>query len=630
MSETPHTQFSLLTRRRFLPFFIAQSLGALNDNVMKNALVLILTFHAASWVSLDTTQLANLAGGIFILPFFLFSATAGQIADKYDKTLITRAVKMFELAVVAVAALGFWQHDFGLLMLALFLMGTHSALFGTVKYAVLPEILAPRELVGGNALVETGTSLAILLGTVLAGVVVASSAEPVMAVVVTIFLIAIAGCLASLYMPRGKAAEPGLVINSNILSETVKNLAFCYRSRRLFLGLIGISWFWFYGALFVSQFPAFTREVLGGNEAVITLLLTVFSVGLGAGSLLCERLSAGRIEAGLVPFGSIGLTVFALDLYFASPVTPPAATLGLAGFWHSDGSLRILIDLFLIGCFGALYSVPLYAWVQSRAEEKSRARLMAVNNILNAVFMVLAAGLAIGLSHLGVSVAGLFATAGLINAGVAIALYRRLPDIFLRFLAWLLIHSLYRLEKSDLHHIPPQGPALLVCNHVSYADALILMAACPRPVRFVMEYDIYRLPLVRPLCRAAGVIPIATGRHQVKVLKQAFEDIHKALTAGELVAIFPEGRITHSGDILPFQSGLKRILSTAPVPVVPLALRGLWGSFFSRRYGRAMSRPFVRGCFSRIEVLAGEPVPAAEATPDNLQARVAALRGDQR
>jgi 1-acyl-sn-glycerol-3-phosphate acyltransferase len=243
--------------------------------------------------------------------------------------------------------------------------------------------------------------------------------------------------------------------------------------------------------------------------------------------------------------------------------------------------------------------------------------------------MVVAACVAVGLAKAGVSVAGLFLAAGLINALVAIYLYRLVPEFFLRFLAWLAVHSIYRLKKVDLHHIPPAGPALLVCNHVSYADALILMAACPRPVRFVMEYDIYRLPVVKQLCRAAGVIPIAPARQNVAVLKQAFEDIHKALASGDLVAIFPEGRITENGEIQPFQNGLKRILSAQAVPVVPLALRGLWGSFFSRKYGRAMSRPFIRGFLSPIEVLAGEPVAAEEATPEHLQEKVAKLRGEK-
>ena len=630
MESGTHNQFSLLTTRRFLPFFVTQSLGALNDNVFKNALVLLLTFHAGSWTTLDTTTLANLAGAIFILPFFLFSATAGQLADKLDKTRITRFVKVFEIGIMALAALGLYQHSFTLLMAALFLMGTHSALFGPVKYAILPQHLKPAELIGGNALVETGTSLAILFGTIIGGLLVAGNdAAPTRVVIVTL-LIAIAGYAASRFMPPAPAADPGLKINWNPLSETWKNLGSAYRTRGVFLALLGISWFWFYGFLFLSQFPAYTKDVLGGSETVITLLLTVLSIGIAVGSLLCEKLSGPQIEIGLVPFGSIGLTLFAVDLYFASPVGAAAQGAGIASFWAMDGSARILADLFLIGAFGGFYIVPLYALVQSRSEEHNRSRVIAANNILNALFMVVAAGLAVGLSKLGVGVAGLFLAAGLINALVAIYLYRLVPEFFLRFLAWMLLHTLYRIRKADLHHIPQTGAAVLVCNHVSYADALILMAACPRPVRFVMEHDIYRLPLVKQLCTAAGVIPIAPARQNAAVLKQAFEDIHKALANGELVAIFPEGRITHTGDILPFQNGLKRILSSAPVPVVPLAIRGLWGSFFSRKYGRAMSRPFVRGLFSRIEVLAGEPVAAADATSENLRARVAALRGDQR
>lgn len=630
MKKILESQFSLLRTRRFLPFFIAQSLGALNDNVFKNALVLLLTFHAASWTALDITTLSNLAGAIFILPFFLFSASAGQLADKYDKSMITRWVKIFEICIMLLAALAFARHSFWLLMAALFLLGAHSTIFGPVKYAILPQHLRTEELIGGNALVETGTSLAILFGTIIGGLLVSGDAEAPVRVVAVTLLIAIGGYLAARLMPAAPAADPGLKLNWNPLSETAKNIGFAYRNRSVFLALLGISWFWFYGFLFLSQFPAYTKNILGGSEGVITLLLMVFSVGIAAGSLLCERLSGGRIEIGLVPFGSIGMTVFAIDLFFASPATPAGAALGLGAFWNSAGSLRILIDLFLIGLFGGFYIVPLYALVQSRSEAQTRSRVIAANNILNALFMVAAAATAIGLSKLGVGVAGLFLAAGLLNAAVAIYLYRLVPEFLLRFLAWLLVHSVYRLNKSGLEHIPENGPAVLVCNHVSYADALIIMAACPRPVRFVMDQEIYSLPLVKQLCRAAGVIPVAPARGNREQLHRAFDDMARALDDGNVLAIFPEGRITATGELNPFQNGIKRLLARNPVPVVPMALRGLWGSFFSRRNGRAMSRPFPRGFFSRIEIVAGPPLPAAEATPARLQAEVAALRGEAR
>ncbi|ATE62136.1 MFS transporter [Thauera sinica] len=624
-------QSALMKQRRFLPFFLTQFLGAFNDNVYKNALVVLLTFQAARYTTLAPGILVNLCAGLFILPFFLFSATSGQIADKYEKSRLMRFTKLLEIVVMALACVAFAFESLALMLACLFLMGAQSTLFGPVKYAILPQHLREDELIGGNALVESGTFVAILLGT-LAGGVLVSLPDGTLWVSIATVAIAVLGYLASRGVPLAAAAAPELTINWNPVTETCRNLAFTRGNRTVFLSILGVSWFWFYGAVFLSQFPAYAKDVLGGNEHAVVLLLAVFSVGIGIGSLLCERLSTGHIEIGLVPFGSIGLSLFALDLWWSSPAAVAAGTaaLPLAEVLARPGTWHAIADLVAIGIFGGFYIVPLYALIQSRSEPEHRSRIIAGNNILNALFMVVAAAMGAGLLAAGLGVTGLFLVTGLLNIAVAAYIYTLVPEFLLRFLVWLLVHTVYRLEVKGIGHIPQNGPAVLVCNHVSFVDALVIMAASRRPIRFVMHHHIFRLPLLRFVFREGRAIPIASAKEDPEMVRRAFDEVARALEAGELVAIFPEGHITEDGEIDGFRPGIRRIVERTPVPVVPLALRGLWGSFFSRKDGRAMSRPLRRGIFNRIELVAGAPLAAADASAEALQARVAELRGDWR
>ncbi|MEI7680771.1 MAG: MFS transporter [Betaproteobacteria bacterium] len=627
MSE--QSQFGLLRERRFLPFFCTQFLGAFNDNVYKNALVILLAFHAASLTAINPGTLVNLCAGLFILPFFLFSATAGQIADKYDKASIIRYVKLLEIAIMFAGAAGFFFQNVALLMAVLFLMGLHSTIFGPVKYSILPQHLRPTEIVGGNGLVEMGTFLAILLGTILGGLLVAQ-AQFALYVSATVVSIAVLGYLASRAIPAAPPAAPDLKINWNPLTESWANLQFTRRNRTVFLSVLGVSWFWFYGATLLTQLPNYCKEVLGGNEQVATVMLAVFSVGVGSGSLLCERLSGHKVEIGLVPFGSIGLSVFALDLFFASPLGGGAALIGAVEFLARAGSARILFDLVMIGVFGGFYIVPLYALIQTRSERSHQSRIIAGNNILNALFMVASAALSALLLYAGYTIPQIFLAIGLLNALVAVYIYTLVPEFLMRFLIWLLMHTVYRLEKRGLENIPDEGAALIVCNHVSFVDALIIVAASRRPIRFVMDHQIFRMPVLSFIFRTGRMIPIAPRKENPLLLERAYEEIDAALRAGDLVGIFPEGRITDTGDLYPFKPGVTRILARTPVPVVPLALRGLWGSFFSRIDGRAMSRPARLRPWRKVALVGGDVVAPAQATPEFLQQTVHALRGDWR
>lgn len=624
------TQFGLLGERRFAPFFVTQFLGVLNDNVYKNALVILVAFHATALTTLSPDVLVNLAGALFILPFFLFSATAGQLADKYDKARIIRLVKLFEIGIMVIGAIGFVRSNLTLLLGALFLMGLHSTVFGPVKYAILPQTLRDEELVGGNALVETGTSLAILAGTIAGGVLVAAAAGPAILVPAATIGIACAGYLASRLVPSVRPPTPELRINWNPFTETWANFKFTRQNRTVFLSILGVSWFWFYGAMFLTQFPAYAKTWLGGSESVVTLLLTVFSVGIGAGSLLCERMSGHKVELGLVPFGSIGLSLFAFDLFFATPASAAPEAMTVVEFLRAPGAPRILIDLFLVAMFGGFFIVPLYALIQSRSERSHQSRIIAGNNILNSVFIVAAALIAAGFLHLGATVPQLFLLTGLFNVAIAAFIFSLVPEFLMRFLAWLLIHAVYRVEKSGLEHIPEEGPAVIVCNHVSFVDAVVIMAACRRPIRFVMDHNIFKIPVLSFIFRTGGAIPIASRKDDPAMMERAFAEVAKALRAGQLVGIFPEGRITDTGEILPFRPGIQRILEATPVPVVPMALRGLWGSFFSRKGGPAMSRPFRRGVLSKIGLAVAPAVAAEVVTPEALQSKVGALRGEWR
>ncbi|MDP9142362.1 MAG: MFS transporter [Pseudomonadota bacterium] len=626
MSGEEKSQFGLLGQRRFGPFFLTQTLGAFNDNVFKNALVILVTFGIVGLSGDDINYYVNLAGGLFILPFFLFSATAGQIAEKFEKSQLIRTIKIAEILIMGVGVAGLLMSSLPVLFGALFLMGAQSAVFGPVKYSILPQHLREHELVGGNAWVEAATFLAILLGTLLGGWLMTRDGGASM-VSTTVLLVAVLGYLASRWIPPAAAAAPDLRINWNPLTETWRNFRFMQTNRTVLLSVLGISWFWLYGAVFLSQLPSYTKTVLGGDETVVTLLLTVFSLGIGVGSLLCERLSGHKVEIGLVPLGSIGLTLFGIDLYFAQPAVA-AANISASAFMQIAASHRVLWDLFLIGMFGGFYIVPLYALIQTRSEASHRSRIIAGNNILNALFMVVAAVLAIVLLDAGLTIPQLLLTTALMNAAVAVFIYTLVPEFLMRFMIWMLINTLYRIRKVGFEHIPDEGPAVVVCNHVSFVDALILGGNIRRPVRFVMYYKIFRIPVLNFIFRTAKAIPIAGAKEDAALMAKAFAEIEAALKAGDVVGIFPEGGLTMDGEITTFRTGVERVLATTPVPVIPVALRGLWGSLFSRRDNFLKRARLPRRFWSRVEIVAGPPIPAAQASAAVLEEKVRTLRGD--
>ncbi|MCG2583052.1 MFS transporter [Massilia sp. TS11] len=621
-------QFQLLGQRRFAPFFWTQFLGAFNDNLFKTALLVVLTYDAAHWTTVDPKLLNNLIPGLFILPFVLFSATAGQIADKFAKEKLARAVKLLEIAIMAVAGIGWMQKNLWLLVAAVAGMGLHSTLFGPVKYAYLPQHLHKDELVGGNGLVEMGTFVGILAGEILGAVLVVHPGWGIELVAGGTLAMAVLGLLASLRIPSSPAPAPQLRISANVLAESVRNINFSRHNRTVFLSMLGNSWFWFYGAMVLSQFPVFAKDYLHGDHSVFVLLLTVFSLGIGTGSLLCEKLSGHKVEIGLVPFGAIGMSVFGGDLYLAAQAYGGSGAVDLLGALHTPGMLRVLADIALLGVFGGFYIVPLFALIQTRCDPQHMSRTIAGMNILNALFMVLSAGVAIVLLQRGFTIPEMFLVSAVLNGLVAAYIFSLVPEFLMRFLAWLLIHTLHRVRVVGGDRIPEEGAAVLVCNHVSYVDAIVIGAASPRPIRFVMDHRIFNTPFLGWIFRTAKAIPIAPAKEDPWLLEKAYVDIAKALHDGELVCIFPEGKLTRDGEISPFRAGISKILERSQVPVIPMALRGLWGSLLTRDPAGLFERSFRRGLRSRLELVVGDSVAPAAAQPQALQEQVATLRGD--
>jgi 1-acyl-sn-glycerol-3-phosphate acyltransferase len=622
-------QYSLLGQRRFAPFFLTQLLGAFNDNIFRNGLIILITFQGVRVLGMNASQIANAAGALFILPFFLFSAPAGQLADKYEKSRLIRLIKLLEIALMILAAFAFINESYVALLFVLFLMGCQSTMFGPVKYAYLPQQLATDELVGGNALVEFGTYTAIILGLIVGGISVAIDNANQFVISACLIGVAVIGYLASRSIPITRAPDPALTINWNVWTETWRIIQFAREKQSVFLSILGISWFWFFGSAITLQIPAYTLDILNGSEEITTVLLAAFAIGVGIGSLLCERMSDRRIELGLVPFGSIGMSLFAIDLCFAQPLMHVDHVNTIAEFITRSGSWRILTDMAMLGAFAGFYSVPLFAMMQQRADRQHLSRIIAANNILNAVFMVAAALFALATLNAGVSIPQLFLLLAGLNAVVAIYIYTLLPEFLIRFVVWILINLLYRIRTTGLDSIPERGPAVLVCNHVSFVDALIIGGSIRRPVRFVMHYKIFQIPLIQFLFRTARAIPIASAKEDAILLEAAFDQVDAELEAGNLVCIFPEGGITHDGEIQPFRPGIEKIIARRAVPVIPIGLGGLWGSWFSRRKTGGLRRIPGR-LFARVNVRVGQAVNPGEATAANLELLVRTLRGQNR
>jgi len=612
---------SLLKQKRFAPYFLTQFLGAFNDNVFKNALVILLTFKI---VSGHSAILVNLAAVIFILPFFLFSPLAGQIADKFEKSALIRKIKWVEIGIMAVGVIALYLNSITMLLAVLFMMGTQSTFFGPIKYSILPQHLREDELMSGNALVEAGTFLAILFGTILGGVL-ASFDQYVLPVSVAILLFSVLGRLTSQFIPKAQAEQPDLDIDYNLFRSGKSIFSTLASDKAIFYTVFGISWFWFFGATFLTQLPVFSREFLFGSPYVATALMAMFSIGIAIGSWISSKLSRGKVEVGLVPIGALGMTVFGaylglIDLPFSSTENT------VADLFTKFVYIKTLLALLLLAMSGGLFIVPLYANVQTKTPIEYLSRNIAANNILNALLMVIAGVFAIICFKLGNNIQNLFVIVALLNAVVGLFIFKRVPEFTMQLGAWLLMHSIYRIGKHDLENIPEEGAAVLACNHVSFVDPIVIGAVSPRPMRFVMYHKIYNLPVIHHFFKQAGAIPIAPAKEDPELLERAYDEIAKALENGELVVIFPEGGLTPDGELQELKPGITRILERTPVPVIPMAISGLWGTWFSRHKGRAM-KGWPRDWMKKINVYTGTAIQPGNVNLADLENQISKLRG---
>lgn len=587
-------QFYLFKTNRFLPLFITQFLGAFNDNVYKNALVVLITYDVAIRAGWKPALLVLVAAGIFILPFFLFSALAGQYADKLEKSAMIRKIKVVEIILMTLATIGLFVENLYLLMAVLFLMGTQSSFFGPLKYGILPDHLEEDELIGGNGLIEMGTFLAILIGTITGGLLIRTTFG-IEIVSILLIVMSVVGYLASKKIPKAPGAAPDLKLNYNLITETFNILGKAHAKRRVFLSILGISWFWLYGATYLAQFPTFANEVLKSNEEVVTLLLSVFSIGIGAGSLICNKLLKGMVTARFVPLASLMMTVFSVDLYFASSnimVTSPDIVGQLYGakeFLSSIQNWRVVGDLFGIAVAGGIYIVPLYAIMQTESDGAERSRIIAANNILNALFMV---GSAVGsmlLLMIDFTLPEIFLTIAIANGFVALYICQLLPQDLVQSIIRTILRILYRVEITGMENYRKAGrKTVIIANHTSFLDGLLLGAFLPDILSFAINTHIAEKWWVRPAFALVDLMPLDPTN------PMATKTMVKAVQKGRRCVIFPEGRLTMTGALMKVYEGPGTIAYLAGAPLLPIRIEGADKTPFSRLKGVVRQRWFPK------------------------------------
>lgn len=584
-------QWHLLKTRRFLPLFLTQFLGAFNDNVFKNALIILITFTAVEQSALSPQIMITIAAGIFILPFFLFSAIAGQLADRHDKARLIRIIKTIEIVLMLGAALGFYLQSTGLLMLILFLMGTQSAFFGPIKYGILPDQLEKNELIGGNALIDSSTFVSILLGTICGGLLIMmdNGALIISCLVITVSVL---GLVSSFSIPATQPVDATLKVNYNFLFETFAIIQQAHQHPVIFRSILGISWFWLFGASFLSQFPTFAKDVIGGNEQVVTLFLATFTVGIAIGALLCNRLLKGEIAATYVPLGIIGMTLFTVDLYFASNSltdVSPAVLIGAGEYLQSLTHWRILIDLLGISICGGIYIVPLYAIIQDRAELSHMSRTFAATNILNALFMVVSA-LAISMMLArDYTVVQIFLTIAAVNGLMAVYIATLLPRSLVKSILRWVFHTFYRLDiKGGEHFQKLDEKTVIIANHLSFLDALLIGAYAPHHVSFAINTHIAQRWWLRPFLFLADTI--ALNPANPLSTRALIERVRK----GQRIVIFPEGRLTVTGSLMKIYEGPAMIADKTGAQVLPIIISGAQYTPFSRLRGKVRIRWFPK------------------------------------
>src|SRR5260221_9386806 len=586
------SQFSLLGARRFLPLFTTQTLGAFNDNLFKSAFVMLVTYSTAMHSSFDPAVLSAIAGGALIAPYFLFSALAGELADRFERARLLQILKAAELVAVLGAAAALFVDSLALSFFTLFMLGTQAAFSSPVRYALLPQHLAADELVNGNGLLEGGTFLSILLGTIAGGIAIALDYGTELAGLLLV-VCAVVGFLASLFVPRAPAPSPNLRLGRNPVAAAGAILRQAAERRDVRLSILGASWFWLVGAVFLSQLPAFAKTTLGAGSGVVALFLGACSMGVGVGSVLCGRLMRGEISARYVPLAALGMAVFSLDLALASEGTRPSGAselLGILAFLSRPVGIRIFFDLLAIAICGGIFVVPLYAIIQRRSEEAVRARVIAAGNIMNALFMTGAAIVTALLLAMGLHTPDLYLVLGIMNAGVALWICKLLPQDTLRMLARIALRLAYRVELRGLENLALAGErVVIVPNHVSYLDGPLIAAFLPGYPMFAIDTAQAARWWVRPLLAGADIFPMDPTR------PMATKSLVKALRSGRQCVIFPEGRLNVTGGaLMKVYDGPALIADKGDATVLPVRLDGVEFTPFSRLGERLRRRWFPK------------------------------------
>jgi acyl-[acyl-carrier-protein]-phospholipid O-acyltransferase / long-chain-fatty-acid--[acyl-carrier-protein] ligase len=585
------TQFHLLGVRRFLPLFVVQALGAFNDNAFKNALVILIVFDLALKQGFNGQIFVTLAAGLFVLPYFLFSSIAGQLADKYDKAKLVRIIKFVEIVLMALAGIGFQLANVYWMLTILFLMGAQSTFFGPIKYGILPQHLREDELIGGNALIEAGTFLSILLGTLFGGLLIRTGPGPVI-VTAALIAVAVGGYLASRFVPVAAPVDPGIRVNPNLFAETAKIISFAAKRRGVFLPILGISWFWLMGAIFLAQFPSFAKDTLQADEQVSNLFIMTFSVGIALGSLWCNKLLKGRVAATYVPLGAIGITLFCIDLFVASPTggVPVSGTLmGVGAFLSVPNNWRVLADLTFTAVCGGLYIVPLYTLIQAHSEAGHTSRNIAANNVLNAVFMVAGTVATLGMLELRFTIPQIFLTIAIANAFVAAYMCKLLPDEVAKAIGRFFLKLFYRVEVKGWENYDKAGErAVIIANHTSFLDAALLGAFLPRTPTFAINTFIAKKWWVKPAFALFDLLPVDPSN------PMAVKKMVRAVEAGRHCVIFPEGRLTVTGALMKVYEGPGTIAHLAGASILPVRIDGAQYTSFSRLRGKVRLRRFPK------------------------------------
>lgn len=565
--------------------FWTQFLGAFNDNLLKNALVIIVTYRCIQLAGMDAKLLVPLAGGIFIFPFFLFSGTAGQIADRYRKSLVITATKVLELFIMTIALLGFTFDNYYLLFSCLFLTGTQSALFGPLKYGVIPELVPQKELLLGNALVSAGTFTAILLGTI-AGGTLASVNDGVIYICLGLITISLIGLWQSTKIKSQGAMDESTKVDYSLVIPIWTLLRKLLSRKDLLPIVLAISWFWFAGAASLSAFPHFVKDVMKGDADVATLFLGLFTLGMGFGSIIVEKISKGRAEIGIVPIATLGLSISLFATSYFSTWTPDyqGELMNIPAFLSYPAHWTVILSLLFFSFCGGCFSVPLITLIQQNAPKKELSRFIAASNILNALFMVGSAVFVMVLMKYGTPT--IFVVVGVINLAVSFTLYFIYSEFSVRLWAAFIARVLYRLEIRGRENLPENGPYLLAMNHVSFADWLLVMAIVPKPVHFIIDYRYYYAKGMTFWFKQAKLIPIARRSENVEYLDNAFKQVSEYISKDRVIGIFPEGMITRTGELGRIQPGIQKILRKDPVPTVLLSIEGIWGSLLSFEGGR--------------------------------------------